>query len=600
MEQLQQQRKPSISAQLSAAEARGQAEATGCLQRMVRSTKLLLRQGLPFRGNPEKEGNFQQLLQMQADTDNALKSWLARTTNFTSHQCVEEMQTLFSHAILREIVGEVKAAGAYALVVDGTQDISGKEQESICLRYVDPNLTPVEEFIGLYEQDSTTGEAIARTVKDVLCRLDLPLRLLRAQTYDGAANMSGAFKGCQALISEEQPLALFFHCAAHCTNLVAMSALETEPLVRDAVQCTHELGKLYKRSGKFHHKFSEITRGDSDSPNPATLKPLCPTRWTCRRGALTAVMEQYPAVLQSLEEMGVGTTETASKARALSLSFCRSQTLLGLRIACDVALQLEGLNEVLQARKANVSGMLEAVGMVKSELLRRRSTETFQELFAKVTEKAEELDLSPLVVPRKRKPPARLSGPAEAYQASSPEEHFRHAYFSVLDTAAGELKERFNSEAKSGLASYLSMEQALLKGEVDEAILGAYEELDCQRLTTQLRMLHSEFGKPDSLVSARDMLRSQSPDVRRLFGQVEALVRLMLVCPVSSCEAERSFSALRRVKTWLRSSLGQVRLNGAVVCCVHKVRLDNIDCAAIEAEWIRAKAARVRVFGTRL
>ena len=37
-------------------------------------------------------------------------------------------------------------------------------------------------------------------------------------------------------------------------------------------------------------------------------------------------------------------------------------------------------------------------------------------------------------------------------------------------------------------------------------------------------------------------------------------MRLLLVVPASSAEAERSFSALRRLKTWLRSSMLQTRL----------------------------------------
>ena len=36
----------------------------------------------------------------------------------------------------------------------------------------------------------------------------LPISALRGQTYDGASNMSGQHKGCQALICEKQPLAL--------------------------------------------------------------------------------------------------------------------------------------------------------------------------------------------------------------------------------------------------------------------------------------------------------------------------------------------------------------------------------------------------------
>ena len=50
-------------------------------------------------------------------------------------------------------------------------------------------------------------------------------------------------------------------------------------------------------------------------------------------------------------------------------------------------------------------------------------------------------------------------------------------------------------------------------------------------------------------------LSKMSPEVRGLFVQVEILVRLLMVVPISSAEAERSFSAIRRLKTWLRSTI---------------------------------------------
>lgn len=37
--------------------------------------------------------------------------------------------------------------------------------------------------------------------------------------------------------------------------------------------------------------------------------------------------------------------------------------------------------------------------------------------------------------------------------------------------------------------------------------------------------------------------------------QAEVLLRLLVVVPASSAEAERSFSALRRLKTWLRTEM---------------------------------------------
>lgn len=75
-------------------------------------------------------------------------------------------------------------------------------------------------MIGLYEVSSTTGENLAKVVKDVLLHLNLSITSLRGQAYDGAANMAGKYSGAQAIIKREQPLAPFVHCGAHCVNLI--------------------------------------------------------------------------------------------------------------------------------------------------------------------------------------------------------------------------------------------------------------------------------------------------------------------------------------------------------------------------------------------
>jgi len=77
-----------------------------------------------------------------------------------------------------------------------------------------------------------------------------------------------------------------------------------------------------------------------------------------------------------------------------------------------------------------------------------------------------------------------------------------------------------------------------------------------------------------------------------LFEDVELLARLLMVCPARSCEVERSFSAMCRLKTWLRNSTSQVRLNAAAVCHIHKDRLDSVSDTAVAAEFAGRTATR--------
>ena len=59
---------------------------------------------------------------------------------------------LFANNVLRRIVDDVKDANQFTVVIDGTQDCSGLEQESIFLRYVDRNLEVQETLVYIIHQ----------------------------------------------------------------------------------------------------------------------------------------------------------------------------------------------------------------------------------------------------------------------------------------------------------------------------------------------------------------------------------------------------------------------------------------------------------------
>jgi len=81
------------------------------------------------------------------------------------------------------------------------------------------------------------------------------------------------------------------------------------------------------------------------------------------------------------------------------------------------------------------------------------------------------------------------------------------------------------------------------------------------------------------------------------FDQIEQLVRLLLTIPSSSAEAERSFSSLRRLKSYLRSRMKQNRLNHLSVLYVHKDKLDTLDVDEVAKAFIAKCDSRQATFG---
>ena len=127
-------------------------------------------------------------------------------------------------------------------------------------------------------------------------------------------------------------------------------------------------------------------------------------------------------------------------------------------------------------------------------------------------------------------------------------------------------------------------------------LLLKYPKIDEHTLQIQIQMFRQQF-QYKTVQEAATMFRSFVPEVRCLFSQVEVLLILIHVIPLTSCEAERSFSALRRLKTWLRSTMSQKRLNNIAVCHVHHDYIDDLKLESIVNEFISANERRLKLFG---
>ena len=82
-----------------------------------------------------------------------------------------------------------------------------------------------------------------------------------------------------------------------------------------------------------------------------------------------------------------------------------------------------------------------------------------------------------------------------------------------------------------------------------------------------------------------------------IYSEVVTLLKLILVNPATNSTSERIFSAMRRIKMYLRSTMGQARLNGLMVLHVHKEKTAQISLLKIANTFVNSEY-RKSVFGT--
>lgn len=205
------------------------------------------------------------------------------------------------------------------------------------------------------------------------------------------------------------------------------------------------------------------------------------------------------------------------------------------------------------------------------------------------------------VLSRPRKAPRRYDGGANPHHHACPEDKYRQDYFEALDHVVGEIGKRFDqadlafvSEAES-----LLVDAANGKGqpEIVDAISKYFEgKIDPALLETQLLMLPDairtvfsgsaiHIKKVTNVKTIADAF-NESEMVKRMFLEVDKLLRAFLTFPATSATAERSFSSLRRIKTFLRSSMTSKRLNNLFILHVHKAHTDSLDLASVAREFV--------------
>lgn len=229
---------------------------------------------------------------------------------------------------------------------------------------------------------------------------------------------------------------------------------------------------------------------------------------------------------------------------------------------------------------------------------------------ADVWEQAEECRIrfkaSAAKLPRQTHPPRRHGDGGEAAKYESLQQFFRIQYFMVLDKVIGSIQERFYSPAWKVMNAMERLLVLSIRGEeviaadVDTVLQHSAGDLDSNLLTElqQLRHITTTDAQRQSVSSfamGLDILRKERP-LLRLLPQVVTLVKLLCVLPCSTATPERSFSQLRRIKNYMRSTMGQPRLNHLMVTAVHRGGMKHLDVDRLIAEFVLRNDERRKTF----
>lgn len=504
-------------------------------------------------------GVFNELVRFRIDAgDAALQHHIEhgrKNATYTSPTIQNELIQLCGETVTEMIIADVKQASSYSILADETADISGKEQLSIGLRFYDESKGIIrEEFVGFTILNGMDARTIANAIDHCIQSFGLDPRNCVGQGYDGCGAMAGKDAGVQAILREKYPMALYFHCASHKLNLV-VNDLNSVPEVRNTISTIKDIINFFRES-VLRRKYA---------PN---IPAFCETRWSQKYRSISIFKLHFVALIQGLETLSIeGNPMTRTKAFQLHAVATKPTFIICTFMIAKYSAILEPVVNALQSKSLDLFKCVDHIEKILSIISEHRENadSVIAEILEEATTAAGSIDVE-LDLPRLTQRQQHRSN----HPASSPTEYWKRSLMiPYLDSLKSSLENRFaksNSPAFSLLTLHPFNMMKLGKGDF-KASVQTFSEFYHLDLSAETELWYETWeSKHLDAEKLKDMeLCEVLKEADTFFPSIKNALEISLALPCTTCTVERSFSTLRRVKTWLRSTMGENRLNGEYI-----------------------------------
>ena len=354
-------------------------------------TRVLLQQGLPFRGHDESEeslnkGNFKEFYAYTAQQNPELRKVVGPNATgnnkLTSSMIQKDIAECFAKKILHSILEEI-GDGVFSLLVDESRDVAGKEQMAVVLRYAGKCGSAKESLVGLVHVKETTSKYLKSAIDDLFVKLSLSLKQVRGQGYDGASNMRGEFNGLQSLIMRENNTAYYVHCFAHQLQLVVVAVVRKHKWIGNFFDMISVLLNVVsgssKRKDMIRDKYKEQVRGalgcgvlqsGTGLNQELALQRPGDTRWSSHQRTLKSLIDLFPTFIKLVEYLEEQDRDDTNRRQACGLLvyFQSFDFVFYLQLMSNILAITNTLSMALQRKNQDIVNAVHCVQSTKDTL----------------------------------------------------------------------------------------------------------------------------------------------------------------------------------------------------------------------------------------
>lgn len=583
------------------------------LTRILDCVLYLARQSLPLRGHSEDLcgsdncGNFLETFKLLAKYDPVANHHLHKVqqtdgyvVSYLSPRSQNEFIKLLGDHVRIEIFKKISKAKYFSIMFDSTPDISHTDQMSQVIRYVHiegSEVTVEESFIDFILLHGKSANEITEQICDKLQGDGLKLEYCYGQGYDNAATMAGHISGVQRRILDINPKAVFVPCNNHSLNLAGVHAATVGT---KSVTFFGTVQNVYTFFSSSTHRWDVLNQHV-----PINVKRSCDTRWSSKYESVHVLAEHIESIIEALEVLRDGSEETPeTKGDAGSLLVCimTYPFFAFLYFWSPVLTEVNDAQIYVQQRGLGLDQCVQ-----KLKALTLFCEEKRDSLVTKAAERAMEMcNIFDISTERRIGRRKKMSGEKSIDSGLNLIQETRREQLEAVDKLTSELKKRtLQMNILHELFAFLQI-QILLDAEKDEFIVRniqhlceKYSELNASAMIAEVHRIRRHISlfkevHPEENIFAWTTLELLSWIIKwkmqeSLINIVVAL-RIFLTITVSNATCERSFSKLKLIKTYQRSTMSQERLSNLAILSIE--RKINVNFNHVIEKFARIKSRR--------